>query len=364
MGAIMLAQAVAPFIAAPMMTYSLWLPVLTAPGILAVGGFLIPVIPNTLGMRRYHEMSQTRSSQSTSPELFRRLPRQTSNFDPWATPWSRIRDTARATIRLLQARDVKLLLPCASLIVPVVTVNMNMILRYIPVRFGWTLVRTGMLLGARTGLTILVLAVALPLSAWLFSKTRKEKRDLVMARVSIAVLVAGLMTLAAATSIVVAMVGLVVLTLGSAAPALCRASLVRLAARDQGHSIGQVLGLLALCEAVGYIVCSVGFGALYQWCIHFAQLGTGYTEDVGGLSIVLYVATAMLFTCGWMLGFMDVKTFLRSEEANLEGGAVSSASRRSALLAEGEESLHEAQVLADVRIVRKGPCLETVCLAT
>lgn len=363
MSAVIFAQAVAPFIAAPMMTYSLWLPVLAAPGILAAGGFLIPIIPNTLGMRRYHEMYQTKSSQSPSPELFRRLPRQTSNFDPWATPWSRIRDNARATIRLLQARDVNLLLPCASLIVPVFTVSMNIILRYIPVRFGWTLAQTGMLLGARTGLTILVLAVALPLSTWFFSKTRREKRDLVMARVSIAVLVAGYMTLAAATSIIVAVVGLVILTLGSAAPALCRVSLLRLATRDQGHPIGQVLGLLALCEAVGYVVCSVGFGALYQWCIHFAQLGTGYIEDTGGLGIMLYVATAILFTCGWMLGFMDVKTFLCGEEANLEEGAVSSASRRSALLAEGEKSLHEARVSADVRIVRKGPFLETVCLA-
>lgn len=415
MCAILLAQAASPFIAAPMMTYSPWLPLLTAPGILTLGGFLIPcVIPDTLGMRRYynyhyHEHREASSSSSSSKTKSgggpaplgsprRPLPQQThapsssaDNFDPWATPWSRARDAIHATARLCRARDVQLLLPCASLVVPVVTVTTDMVLRYVPARFGWTLAQAGMLLGARTGLTILVLLVVLAVGtprAWLrtmMGGTRnKEKRELVLARVSVVLLVAGLTTLAAAVNIIVVVVGLAVLTLGSAAPALARASLVRLVAarreeeRRHAAAIGHLVGLLALCEAVGFLVCSVGLGALYQWCIHFAQLGADEEASASSvLAFPLYAATAVVFACGWLLGF--VETFLRrpkeEEAANSadqeEGRAVSRGApqlRPRLPAAEEDEdeekkNMHVARVLADVRIVRKGPCLETVCLA-
>lgn len=418
MCAILLAQAAAPFIAAPMMTYSPWLPLLTAPGILTLGGFLIPcVIPDTLGMRRYynyhyHEHREASSSSSSktksgggpaplgSPR--RPLPQQThapsssANFDPWATPWSRAREAARATARLCRARNLQLLLPCASLVVPIVTITTDMVLRYVPARFGWTLAQAGMLLGARTGLTILVLLLILAagcsipprllsrasrLRTIMGRTSNKEKRDLVLARVSVVFLVAGLTTLAAAANIIAVVIGLAVMTLGSAAPALARASLVRLVAapreeeRRYAAAIGQLVGLLALCEAVGFLVCSVGLGALYQWCVHFAQPGADEASASSALAFPLYAATAIVFACGWLLGFADVPFLRRPEEEEAansadqeEGRAVSRSAPPPPRLPAAEEdeenqSMHVARVLADIRIVRKGPCLEMVCLA-
>lgn len=364
MCAIILGQVLAPFISASMMTYSLWLPLLAAPGIVAVGGLLTPMIPDTLGMKRYHEM-QNRSSQSPHPEeLFRRLPRQPSNFDPWATPWSRVRDTVQALLRLVRIREVKLLLSCAALIVPVVTVSMNIFLRYMPVRFGWALAETGMLLGVGAGLSAFVIVGLLPFSPHLFSKIRQERRDLIAARVSMALLVAGMASIGAATDVPVAVAGLAIMNLGSSAPALCRASLVRFAA-DRDLPIGQIFGVLAVYEVVGYVFCGVGLGALYQVCLHWAHLETGPTEDAAWMALVFYAATAILFGCGMSLGLVDAKKFLLSEDSDSDSEddevEVASVPRGFASI-EGEHHLYETRIFADGRIVRKGPSLESVCL--
>lgn len=362
MYAIMLGEAVAPFVAAAMMTYSLWLPLLAAPAIIAIGGLFIPIIPDTLGMKRYREL-HSKSSPNPDPQLFGCLPQhKTLNFDPSSTPWSPLCDTAQATIRLLKARDVKLLLPCASLAIPVITVSINIVLRFIPVRFGWTITQTGMMLGARTSLNILALVAFLPFLGYILSKIcRGYERDLLLARISSVLLVVGQATLAAAPNLAAAMAGLVVMTLGSGAPSLCRACLVRLAA-DEGHSIGLVFGVLAFCEALGYIVCSVGLGALYQVGIHLAALSSDKNnEDAGWLTLVFYVAATVLFCCGGLLGVLNAESYPRRDEADLEGNSTG-VTRRSTLTGD-ERKLHEARTSADGRIVRKGPFLESVCLS-
>lgn len=352
----MLGQAVAPFIAAPMMTYSLWLPLLAAPGIVAFGGLLIPMVPDTLAMRRYRE-NHNQASMS---------PRKTSNFDPSTTLWSRIRDTVRATIHLLKTRDTKLLLPAASLPVPIVTVSTNIVLRYIPVRFGWTLAQTGMFLGACVSLNILVSVFSQPVLAWVMAKSRKEERDLFAARVLIALFVVGMSLFAAAPNLAIALAGLVSMTFGSSAPALSRVSLFRLAA-NEGYSPGQVFGVLAFGEALGFAVCSFGFGALYQLCIHWAKLGAGgAVEENGWLVLVFYLAAVIIFVCGGMLVILDGKNFLQSDAlgSDDENGDIARVpARRAATLTESEINIYEASILADGRVVRNGPCLDCIPFA-
>lgn len=471
MAAIMLGESFAPFVATGMMTYSLWLPLLAAPAIVAAGGLLIPILlPDTLAMKRwYHETHHTTTTTTTNKRFYpssrfgwcswppgQQSPNANLNFDPSATPWSRVRDTAQDTLRLLRTGDVKLLLPCASLVVPVVTVGMNITLRYVPVRFGRTLAEAGMILGARTGLNVFVLVLLLPCLGSLLSslsttsstttsttstckgeeqRRRRRRHLLLLARISIVLLVVGQTTFAAAPNVATAMAGLVVLTLGSGAPSLCRASLVSLAASPTSsasddregrrhphrgsHPMGQLFGVLASCEALGYLTCTVGLGALYQASIHWAGLGAGSdVEDDGWLTLVFYVAAAVLFGCGGMLGVIvtdsgsdsdsdsaeddDVDHHHQQQQQQREeeeegsgaaGGVIfaipvggrnnsrdpanaTRPPRRRATTTttlttlddeEGEKKkeleLHQARALADGRIVRKGPCLESIALA-
>lgn len=339
------------------MIHSVWLPILISPAIMAVGGLLMTMIPETLHMSLAQEKQKT--GQPNTPTFSKRARRyaQTMNFDP-STRWSRIRDSAHATLRLLKTPDLKLLLPTASLTIPVATITMSLVLRYIPLRFGWTLTQTGMILGVRTGFNILVLLVFIPALGWLVSKGGGDRdRDVTLARVSVVLLVVGQTVFAAAPTVVAALVGLSILTLGTGAPSLCRAALARTVDSD---STGRVFGVVAVCEMVGYLVGGVGFGALYQVGLKMG-LGPDGTPRAGGddwwLALVFYIAAVVYFWCGGMLWVVNPK----AAAGRLDGDM---GSVRSGSSGGSEKSAHEMRVLADGRVTRKYPSLESVLGST
>lgn len=336
------------------MSYSVWLPIIVSPAIMATGGLAITMVPETLEMRPIREESRA-STQPSTPTFSRRARRYAQVFDA-STPWTRLRDSVEATFRLLKTRHVKLLIPTASLTIPVATVTMGIVLRYMPLRFGWTLAQTGMALGVRTGFNILVLLTFLPFLGYVLSKHSSGDRDLSLARVSTALLIVGQILFAVAPSAVLALVGLAVLTLGTGAPSLCRAALTRLV---DGDSTGRIFGVLALCEMVGYLVSGVGLSALYQVGMKLG-LGPDGSPRPGGevwwLALVFYVAAVVYFWCAGMLWIIDPREF--GDEGDVEsvrtGGSDGS-----------PRGVHaQARVLADGRVTRKCPSLENVSVAT
>lgn len=332
------------------MDHSVWLPIIISPAVMAIGGLLIIAIPETLEIRSYLENSHSQSPWN-SPSLSKRARRHVQTFD-LSTPWSRFRDSIHATFRLLRTRDVKLLIPTASLTIPVATVTMSIILRYMPVRFGWTLMRTGLVLGIRTGFNILVLLIFLPAMQYILTKYNNVHSDLALARGSMVLLVLGQAVFAAAPNIAVALTGLTIFTLGTSAPSLCRALLARLVDSD---SIGRMFSIIALCELVGYLACSIGLGALYQVGMKLGldTQGSPRVDGNGGwLALVFFCAAVMYFWCGGMLWVIDAKGCGRDTD-----GSDSIRSRRSGI---SVKSAQELRVLADGRITRKSPSLDSV----
>lgn len=353
-----MAESIAPFIASAMMTYSIWLPILASPAIMTVGGLAITAIPETLEIRPIPA-----STQASTPTFSRRARRYAQTFDT-STPWTRCRDGLGATLRMLQNASVRRLLPTAALTIPVATVTMNLMLRYVPLRFGLTLAQTGMVLGLQTAVS----ALALPLlvsrvAGWCWRRAAALKNgghgggrdlDLVLARVSAVLLVAGQALFAVAPTTAPALAGLVPLALGTAAPALCRAVLTHLV--DDG-ALGRLFGVLALCEMVGFVAGGVGFGALYQVGLALG-LGADGRPQPGGegwwLGLVFYVAAIVYLWCAGMLWLVDAKK-LRVEEDDVE--SVHSG------CSGGTKEAYEARVLADGRVKRKCPSLENVSVA-
>lgn len=331
----------------------MWLPILLSPAITILGGLLILAVPETLNLRPKSEDSYNPLGSRKSSKRSRKYAQA---FD-LATPWSRFQDTISAILRILGTRDIKLLIPPASLIIPVATVTMSIVLRYMPLRFGWTLTQTGVVLGVRTGFNILVLLVILPIALYLLSKRRegKNSNDLVLARLSVVLLVLGQATFAAAQSTTTALIGLGVFTLGTGAPSLCRAALTGLV---DCASVGRLYSILAVCEMVGYLASGLGFGALYQVGLMLGLADDGLPREDGNavwLALVFYVAAVVYFFCGGMLWVVDVKEIGQDGDTH-DGGesARSSSSERTG------KSKYEMRVLADGRVTRKCPSLETV----
>lgn len=319
---------------------------------MTIGGLLVLAVPETLRLRSKSQR------MSNSLHFSKRAQRYAQVFD-MSTPWYRLKDKISATFRVLRTRDVKLLIPTASLTIPVATVSMSIILRYIPVRFGWTLTQTGMILGVRTGFNIVVLLVVLPVAGWALSKRRDANinSDLFLARLSVVLLVVGQAIFAAAPNITSALVGLGVLTLGTGAPSLCRAALTRLV--DSG-SVGRLYSVLAVCEMLGYLACGVGFGALYQvgMMLGLAEDGSPRMDgNVGFLALVFYIAAVIYFWCGGMLWIVDPSEVDGQTRDDVESVHSGSSGRSG-------KSEHEMRVLADGRVTRKCPSLESVSVKT
>lgn len=320
---------------------------------MTIGGLLIIAIPETLELRSLMAHSKS-PCPSTSSNFSKPARRHAQNFD-LSTPWSRFHDRIHASFRILKTPDVKLLVPTASIFIPVATVTMSIILRYIPLRFDCTLAQTGVILGMRTGFNILVLLLILPLMGYIFSKRSATSRNLILVRISTALLVLGQSVFAAAPNVAVALTGLTILTLGTGAPCLCRAILTRLVDSD---SVGCLFSILAVCEMVGYLACGVGFGALYQLGMQLGLDSEGVLRTDGNgvwLSLVFVVAAVVYFWCASTLWVIDGnetgdildKETICSENSKSKGGG---------------KSVHELRVLADGRMTRKCPSLESVAV--
>lgn len=346
--AVLLAESVAPLAAAAMMGYSIWLPLLASPVIIAIGGLLVTAIPETLELKSTTERARA-ETQPTAPVFSRRARRYAQTFDP-STPWTRFCDSGRAVLRLVKARDIKLLIPAASITIPVATVAVNLTLRYVPLRFGWTLTQTGMMLGVRTTLNILVLLVGLPALGSIVARQAGEGHDLVLARISTVLLFVGQAVFAVAPNMPVALVGLAVFTLGTGASSLCRAALIRLVGVD---SVGRLFGVLAVCEVVGYVACGVGFGSLYQVGMKLSLGSDGASRPDRGdwwLALPFCVAAAFYFWAGGMLWVVDSKHSVE-DQMDVEDP-------HRGIPGAGSRSAFEARVLADGRVTRKYPSLD------
>lgn len=167
------------------------------------------------------------------------------------------------------------------------------------------------------------------------AKQDVKNHDLVMARISAVLLFMGHALFAVAPTVPVALVGLAVFTFGTGAASLCRAALTRMI---HSGSVGQMFGVLAVCEMIGYVVCGVGFGVLYQVGM---KLGIRFDGDRDGwwLALPFYVAAVFYFWSGGMLWVVESK-YNVGGEADVEKShpGLSEGSSRSA---------SEAGVLAD-----------------
>ncbi len=199
-----------------------------------------------------------------------------------------------STARLFSSRNVACLAPAAALTIPLSTVSLALALRYIPVRYDRTLGETGVLLAARTALSIAVLLGALPLVARFVLRRSPRLRDLRAAQASAALVAAGLAVLGAAPNLAAAVVALAVFTLGSGLPSLSRAILADVWPKSGG---GRLFGALATLEIYGFLASALGLGAVFQAGLE-AALGGGPRALLG---LPFFCAAAVALLCSGAL---------------------------------------------------------------
>jgi len=284
------------------MDRDIWLPLFISPGVAAFGALFIVFIPETLHRRRRRCRRENRPLRQQAASLGTSL---------------------RTTVRLFDSRPALLLTPSTGFITPLSTIALSLALRYLPLRYGLSISQAGVLLGVRTGLSILVLVVALPLVSRLLllrrSATPAHKANLRTAQASAGFLVIGLGVFAAAPRLDAAIVGLVVFTLGSGVPTLCRAVV---AALVDDNAIGRLFAAFAALEIVGYLAFALGLGALFQVGIGGGGLGDGSggaASTTPVLGLPYYVAAWVALCTSFALWLVKVPDALARRR---EGGEV------------------------------------------
>jgi hypothetical protein len=157
-----------------------------------------------------------------------------------------------------------LLLPGAVLPIATATMQSDIVMRFMPLQYHWSLPQSGLLLSLRTLLTILTLIIVVPSLSWLCSKLTSWTslgRDQFLACASASLFVLGSLGLLMVENETLFITGFCISALGSGLPTLCRAMLV-VVLRE--HNVGSIFGVLAAGELLGMLACQVSMGWLFH----------------------------------------------------------------------------------------------------
>ncbi|KAF3760480.1 hypothetical protein M406DRAFT_72971 [Cryphonectria parasitica EP155] len=328
--AMLLGETLGPFIASAMMLHSIFTPLIASPSFILFGALFIGLL------RQQCEKPEPQGEQTVAGL-------NTS------TLWSRFYGNIRSIWRGLGAWRLRNILATASLTIPAARVMMSIALRYIHLRFGWTITQAGMALGVRTGLSILVMFVFRPALGGFLNRIRGGwNRDLMLARISVMFLLVGQCVFAAAGSMPMVLVGLTILTLGTGAPSLSRAIVMQI---TFSGSMDSRSASVAMWETSGYLVYGVILAAVNQFGIEAGlQLGSPSKEG-WALALVFWVSAGVYILLVVMRWSASQECF-QCDVRDLERVPPPEGPRAC------DNGVCEARVLADDRASRGAPGLE------
>ncbi|KAI1639596.1 major facilitator superfamily domain-containing protein [Biscogniauxia mediterranea] len=227
---------------------SLWLPLYIGLGFIGTGLAITLLLPETLHVR-FREPNDQSTPAQPSPRGFVTKAR---------TVWRFVKDTFRS----LSQRGVYLLVPAASLAIPISSSSLFLMIQALPARYqsNFTGSSRYQAISALTNLVVFILI--LPLLSYLLRGKPVLKRDRILNNGSTIFLIVGMLLIATAPSLAAAIASLVIFTLGAGVPGLCRSMIAQVA--EKGN-IGTLFGFLAVLEQLGFLAFSLSAECETEW---------------------------------------------------------------------------------------------------
>lgn len=261
----LLAELIGPSVASALMAKSPWLPFLLGPVIILLGTLMILFVPETLHLRPRATVSAASTSDLASEQITSNAKVDDSTF------FRAVKSQAVNTLKelwnsmaVLHSLPIFLLL-LAFISPPFGLLSINLCLRYISRRFGWTLSDTGFLLSLRAFVNIILLLIIIPIFSHILVKylhLSSRAKDLLLARASVIILVIGALFIAASPTIGLTILGIIVWTLGTGFVGLIRSVITTFV--DQQH-IGRLYAAVSVVETTASLIAGPLLGALYTW---------------------------------------------------------------------------------------------------
>ncbi|KAG4033905.1 hypothetical protein MFRU_004g04010 [Monilinia fructicola] len=265
------AELIAPTVAAAIMAHSPWICLSCGVAVLTLGLCLITFVPETL----HFHTSETSTLVPDAPSS-RYLSDSSSdlNEDLKLTLSRRLSDFYITSRPLLTLPVLLLLLPSITSVIGQQSIDLS--IRYISTRFSIPLSHASLILSLRALINILLLVILIPtLSSLLitnfhFSSTHK---DLLLARISSLFLICGALIVAISPSLHLAIIGLVIYTLGTGFVSLVRSLLTSLV--DQKH-VARIFAMIAVVETSSALVAGPAVAGLYELGLIWRREWTGW----------------------------------------------------------------------------------------
>ncbi|KAI5926995.1 major facilitator superfamily domain-containing protein [Camillea tinctor] len=275
---------------------SLWLPLCIGLGFIGAGLAMSLFLPETLHLR-----PREQNEQSTLPQ-----PRPKGFV-------AKIKDiliSINNTSRSLSHRGTFLLVPAASLIIPISSSALFLMIQALPVRYRSDYTNSSRYQAISGWTNVVVFLLILPFLSFLLRGKSVIRRDRILNNGSTLFLTTGMLIIAIAPSLAVAIVGLVVFTLGAGVPGLCRSMIAQVIEKEK---VGTLFGFLAVVEQLGFLVFYLSMNGLFQ---------KGMADGGGSsLSYPFYFAFAVLAVvcaCAWFAHPQAPNAGLNEEAIEME----------------------------------------------
>jgi hypothetical protein len=281
---VLVAEMIAPVLAARLMEKGDWLPLLLALAIQQVGICIAFFFPETLHLR---DLPQPKDGGDVCIELQPKgghftLKAQLRNFK----------------VAYIFLRGDKML----SLVVFSFMANrlgrqaITLLVRYASKRYGWEIKQAAYLLSLRAGANLVAVAVFLPILNWFLLKYLRlpaHWADLWLARGSIALTTVSFVIIGLAGYPVLLVVGLLVYNFGTGYNAAMRSVAVHVVGGQASPDVGKLMSTIAIVESIGAMIAGPVLSAMFQWGMDLgsAWLGLPFLGSV----VVLAAMTALTF---------------------------------------------------------------------
>jgi hypothetical protein len=281
----LVAEMLAPLMAAKLMEKGDWLPLMLALAIQQVGISIAFFFPETLHLR---DLPEPKDSDEVSIELQPKgghftLQAQLKNFQ---------------VAYMFLRSDYQLGLVVFSFMANRLGRQaMTLLIRYASKRYDWEIKQAAYLLSFRAATNLVAVAVFLPLLNWTLLKYFRlpaHRADLWLARGSIFLTTISFFIMGIAAYPAILIVGLLVYNLGTGYNSAMRSVAVHVIGGQASPDVGKLMSTIAIVEAIGAMVAGPLLSQLFQWGM---DLGSAWL----GLP---FLASVLVFACVTALTFV------------------------------------------------------------
>lgn len=310
---VLIAEMIAPIMAARLMEHGDWFPLLLALGIQQIGISIAFFFPETLHLR---DLPEPKSQRNEEIEL-RDMKPQGSDFTMKAQMHN-----FKVAYRFLRSDWTLGLVVFTFMANRLGRQAITLLVRYASKRYGWEIKKAAYLLSFRAATNLVAVAIFLPAVNYLLLKYYRfpaHWSDLYIARGSIALTTVALLIMGLAGYPALLIVGLLIYNLGTGYNAAMRSIAIHVVGGQSSPDIGKMMSTIAIVESIGVMIAGPLLNEMFQWGMSLgkAWLGLPFLGSVVVFALMT-VVTFKIDVRDHDMGYVEVSSGDDSEGA-LEG---------------------------------------------